>query len=636
MNQNVYVHSLMTQQDVELFKAGKHYRLYNMLGSHLLELEGVKGTFFAVWAPNAKAVSVIGDFNGWNKASHQLFVRLDGSGIWEGFIPGVQKGTIYKYFIHSHEYDQQLEKGDPFALYWETPPRTASVVWDKTYTWKDKTYLKNRSKQAAHDKPFCVYEVHIGSWDRVGDEQNRQLSYREMADKMVPYVKEMGYTHIEFMPVMEHPFYGSWGYQITGYFAPSSRYGTPQDFMYLIDAFHQAGIGVLLDWVPSHFPEDLHGLGKFDGTALFEHADPRKGFHPDWKSLIFNYGRYEVRAFLISNALYWLDLFHVDGLRVDAVASMLYLDYSRKDGEWIPNEHGGRENLEAISFLREFNEAVYQNYPDTVTIAEESTAFPGVSRPAYLGGLGFGQKWMMGWMHDTLNYFKKDPIHRKYHQHDITFSLMYAFTENFMLPLSHDEVVHGKGALIQRMPGDEWQQFANLRLLYGMMYMHPGHKLLFMGGDIGQTSEWNHESCVDWQLLQYRFHKGVNNWVKTLNHFYQNQAACYGLAFEAEGFEWIDYSDSENSVLVFIRKAEKKKDTIVVVANMTPALRQAYRIGLPFKGNWTEVLNSDATEFGGSNALNSNIKVETLSWQGRDYSMEINLAPLAVMVFAVG
>ncbi|MGB5926805.1 MAG: 1,4-alpha-glucan branching protein GlgB, partial [Cyclobacteriaceae bacterium] len=512
-----------------------------------------KGVYFAVWAPNAEQVWVTGNFNHWDRHNHQLYARWDGSGIWEGFIPGLGRGDVYKYVIRSRFNDYVVEKGDPFALHWENPPHTASIVWDLDYKWKDKTWMNKRMKEHGQQNPVSVYEVHLASWRRKPEEDNRSLSYVELAKELPAYMKEMGFTHVEFLPVMEHPFGGSWGYQITGYFAPSSRFGTPQEFMQLIDALHKEGIGIILDWVPSHFPGDEHGLAYFDGTHLFEHSDPRKGYHPDWKSYIFNYGRNEVRSFLISNALYWLDKFHIDGLRVDAVASMLYLDYSRKDGEWIPNEHGGRENLEAIQFLQEFNTATYGRFPDTFTVAEESTAWPNVSRPVDMGGLGFGQKWMMGWMHDTLDYFSKDPVYRKFHQGEITFSLVYAFTENFMLPLSHDEVVHGKGPLFDKMPGDDWQKFANLRALYSLMYAHPGTKLLFMGSEIAQRKEWNHDSSLDWHLTDYDPHRGVQSTLKRLNELYKTEPALSQKQFSQEGFRWIDIGDNENSVISFKR-----------------------------------------------------------------------------------
>ncbi|MEO0340577.1 MAG: 1,4-alpha-glucan branching protein GlgB, partial [Bacteroidota bacterium] len=590
-------HSLFTEFDIYLFKSGKHFRIYEKMGSHPIEVEGQQGTYFAVWAPNAKFVSVVGNFNYWDKGTHALASRWDGSGIWEGFIPGIGKGELYKYHIESNT-GEHLEKGDPYALFWENPPKTASIVWDLEYEWKDDQWLKDRKAKEGKVQPYSVYEVHLGSWRKKND-GNESLSYKELAKDLVNYVKDMGFTHIEFLPVMEHPFFPSWGYQLTGYFAPTSRFGTPEEFMFLVDACHQAGIGVIVDWVPSHFPTDGHGLAQFDGTYLYEHEDPRKGFHPDWKSSIFNYGRNEVRNFLISNAIFWLEKYHIDGLRVDAVASMLYLDYSREDGEWIPNKDGGKENLEAISFLKEFNETVYKEIPDAVTIAEESTAWSGVSHPTFTGGLGFGQKWMMGWMHDTLNYFKRDPVHRKFHHGEITFSLIYAFTENFMLPLSHDEVVHGKGPLIDRMPGDEWQRFANLRLLFGYMYTHPGTKLLFMGGEFGQTSEWNIENGLEWWLLDHAPHQGVQNWVKALNKYYNGSKALYEKQFSNDGFEWVDHGDADNSFLSYIRKGEDDEKPVVVICNFTPVSKWPYRLGVPFGGTWKEVLNSDAKEFGG-------------------------------------
>lgn len=624
--------SLLTDFDIHLFKTGKHFKLYEKLGAHVINGKGKKGTYFAVWAPNARAVSVIGNFNHWSANQHNLSPRWDESGIWEGFFTDIHKGEAYKYAIHSNTGDF-LEKADPFARFAEVPPKTASIVWETDYTWKDKKWLERRKAKAAKPKPYSVYELHIGSWRRKLEDGNRSLRYGELAVELVEYVKEMGFTHVEFLPVMEHPFFGSWGYQVTGYYAPSSRYGTPDDFMYLVDCLHEAGIGVILDWVPSHFPGDEHGLYKFDGTHLYEHADPRKGFHPDWKSYIFNYGRNEVRSILISNAIYWLDRFHVDGLRVDAVASMLYLDYSRKEGEWIPNQYGGRENIEAIVFLKEFNEQVYSQFPDIVTIAEESTAWPGVSRPTYLGGLGFGQKWMMGWMHDTLQYFKNDPVHRKYHQNEITFSIMYAFTENFMLPLSHDEVVHGKGSLMGRMPGDEWRRFANLRLLFGYMYTHPGTKLLFMGGEFGQTSEWNHDHSLDWHLLQYTPHQGVQNLMKDLNALYKEEPALYTYTFEARGFEWVDYSDHHNSVIIYQRKADKQDELLLVVCNFTPQTLPQYRIGVPYRGQWKEIFNSDDLKYGGSGVLNPGmIHTSPIKYHSRDYSVAITLPPLGIAV----
>jgi 1,4-alpha-glucan branching enzyme len=625
--------SLLTDFDIHLFKSGRHYKLYEKLGSHIVSNGAVDGTYFAVWAPNAKAISVIGNFNGWSSGVHKLAPRWDESGIWEGYFPDVKHGEAYKYAIHSNT-GEFLEKADPFAQYAELPPKTASIVWEPQYDWKDHEWLEKRKMMAGKPQPYSVYEVHIGSWKKKYDEAGRSLSYPEMAIEMVQYVKDMGFTHVEFLPVMEHPFYGSWGYQLTGYFAPSSRYGSPSDFKYLVDCFHQAGIGVILDWVPSHFPGDAHGLYNFDGTHLYEHADPRKGFHPDWSSYIFNYGRNEVRSFLISNALYWLERYHIDGLRVDAVASMLYLDYSRKAGEWIPNEFGGNENLEAISFLKEFNEVVYANFPDAVTIAEESTSYTGVSRPTYVGGLGFGQKWMMGWMHDTLSYFKKDPVHRKYHQNEISFSIMYAFTENFMLPLSHDEVVHGKGSLLGRMPGDEWRRFANLRTMFTYMFLHPGTKLLFMGAEFGQSSEWNHDAGLDWHLLQFGYHQGVQTLVKDLNKFYKTEKALFQYAFEHKGFSWIDYGDRENSVIAFQRQADRKEDLLIVVCNFTPEMRYHYRVGVPYRGLWKEVLNSDNSKYGGSGNLNAGLMTTSpVKYHGGDYSISLTLPPLAVSVF---
>jgi 1,4-alpha-glucan branching enzyme len=625
--------SLLTDFDIHLFRSGKHFKLYEKLGAHPASFKGQSGTYFAVWAPNATAISIIGNFNHWKNGVHNLNPRWDESGIWEGFFPGIGKGEAYKYAIHANT-GEYLEKADPFALYAEIPPRTASIVWEHEYHWKDQAWLEKRKSLAGKAQPYSVYEVHLGSWKRKPEDGNRSLSYKELIDELVPYVKNAGFTHVEFLPVMEHPFFGSWGYQLTGYFAPTSRFGSPEEFMALVDAFHHAGVGVILDWVPSHFPGDAHGLFKFDGTHLYEHADPRKGFHPDWSSYIYNYGRNEIRSFLISNALFWLDHFHIDGLRVDAVASMLYLDYSRKAGEWEPNQYGGNENLEAIMFLKEFNETVYGTHPDVVTIAEESTAWPGVSKPTYLGGLGFGQKWMMGWMHDTLKYFKDDPIYRKYHQNEITFSIMYAFTENFMLPLSHDEVVHGKGSLIGRMPGDEWRKFANLRLMYTYMYAHPGTKLLFMGGEFGQTNEWNHDQSLSWHLLDYDFHKGVLQLIADLNALYKSEPALYQFSFSDRGFEWVDYSDRENSVIVFLRKGEDSKDALVVVCNFTPEVRTQYRIGVPVRGTWKEVFSSDNLKYGGSGQLNLGlVHTPPVKYHGKDYSLAITLPPLGISIF---
>nr|WP_315149418.1 1,4-alpha-glucan branching protein GlgB [uncultured Flavobacterium sp.] len=628
----VQPYSLFTDFDIDLFKAGKHFRLYEKLGAHLIEVNGVQGVYFAVWAPSARSVSVVGDFNYWIQGDHPLQVRWDSSGIWEGFIPGIEKGTTYKYKIQSNNGGIITEKADPFALYCEHPPHTASVVWDLDYQWKDKKWMETRKEHNDLDKPYSVYEVHLGSWKR--NSEGKFLTYLEMAEDLVKYIKETGFTHVEFMPIMEYPYDPSWGYQLVGYFAPTSRFGTPQDFMVLVDKLHEAGIGVILDWVPSHFPEDAHGLGFFDGSNLFEHPDRRKGYHPDWKSLVFNYGRNEVRAFLISNAIFWLHNYHVDGLRVDAVASMLYLDYSREEGEWEPNIFGGRENLDTISFLKEFNEAVYSSFEGVQTIAEESTSFPMVSRPTFVGGLGFGMKWMMGWMHDTLQYFQKETVYRKYHQNDLTFGMTYVFSENFMLPLSHDEVVYGKKSIAGRMPGDEWQKFANLRLLYGYMFMHPGAKLLFMGSEFGQSAEWNFESSLDWHLLQYDYHKGVKKAITDLNALYKTQPAMYEKQFSPEGFEWINYSDHQNAVMTFIRKGNKPKDDVIVVCNFTQVVRQNYRIGLPKKGKLSEIFNSDDAVYGGSGVKNPNkLTVEAFPYDGRDYSIELLLPPLSVTVY---
>jgi 1,4-alpha-glucan branching enzyme len=622
-----------TDFDISLFKSGKHFKLYEKLGSHVVEHKGVIGTYFAVWAPNAIYVSVIGNFNYWSAGSHPLNARWDGSGIWEGFIPHIGNGEVYKYFLNSNT-GEDLQKGDPFALRWEIPPSTASIVTDTYYEWKDEEWMYDRRQHNSINKPYSVYEMHIGSWARSPESSDKFLNYRQLADKLVPYVKELGFTHVEFMPIAEHPYYPSWGYQITGYYAASSRYGSPQDLMYLVEELHKAGIGVIMDWVPSHFPGDAHGLYNFDGTHLYEHADPHKGFHPDWKSYIFNYGRNEVRAFLISNAFFWLDRYHIDGLRVDAVASMLYLDYSRKHGEWEQNVFGGNENLEAISFLKEFNEAVYQHFPDVQNIAEESTSFSGVSRPVYAGGLGFGMKWMMGWMHDTIKYFSQDSVHRKYRHDQITFSLIYAFTENFMLPFSHDEVVYGKGSMLGKMPGDDWQRFANLRLLYGYMFTHPGTKLLFMGSEFGQSGEWNYQHSLDWHLLQYDSHNGIKETVKGLNQLYKTEPALYEKQFDWHGFEWIDGGNANDSILVYTRKGNDPKNDLVIVLNMTPVVRYDFRIGVPAAGQWKEIFNSDQTAYWGSGIINYDaVNSEAEQWHGRENSIRITVPPLAVSVF---
>jgi 1,4-alpha-glucan branching enzyme len=628
--------SLFTEFDINLFKAGKYYRAYEKLGSHTVEHEGTKGTYFAVWAPNAKQVSVFGDFNHWNKDAHLLNIRLDGSGIWEGFVPEVGHGAVYKYHIISNNNNLHLEKADPFARHAELSPGTASIVWDmEDYEWNDNEWIHYRYEDRNEPKPQSVYEVHLGSWRRKSmDGKDDWYSYRELADVLVPYVKEMGFTHVELMPVTEHPFYGSWGYQTTGYFAPTSRYGTPQDFMHLVNAFHEAGIGVLSDWVPSHFPGDAHGLHLFDGTHLYEHADPRKGFHPDWKSYIYNFGRNEIRSFLISNALFWLDKYHIDGLRVDAVASMLYLDYSRNDGEWIPNKYGGKENLESIAFLKELNEAIHSEYKGVITIAEESTSWPKVSRPTFLGGLGFDQKWMMGWMNDTLAYFERDTQYRKFHQGELTFSLVYAFSENFMLPFSHDEVVHGKGSMIRKMPGDLWQKAANLRLMYGMMFTHPGTQLLFMGAEIGQWKEWNHDQGLDWGILENPQHKGIQTWVKDLNKYVTTKPAMFEKNFSDDGFEWVATDDTENCVLIFVRKGNDDKKNQIVVCHNQPDVVNEYRFGVPQAGTYREVLNSDKSEYGGSGIYNGgDLKTEVIASHGQEQSITVTLPPLGIACF---
>jgi len=634
MEQRTIAHSLFTDFDISLFKAGKHYNLFDLLGAHPMTLNGVQGTYFAVWAPSAKKVSVIGDFNYWLESDHALNVRWDGSGIWEGFLPGVGHGNLYKYKIHSHHNGEVSEKADPFARFCEQPPKTASVVWEEAYKWKDKTWLTKRKKTNQLDQAFSVYEVHLSSWRKKPD--GTSLTYEELAKELVSYVKEMGYTHVEFMPIMEYPYDPSWGYQLTGYFAPSSRFGNPTAFKGLIEAFHKEGIAVLLDWVPSHFPSDDHGLGNFDGSHLYEHPDPRKGYHKDWKSLIFNYERPEVRAFLISNAVFWMQEYHIDGLRVDAVASMLYLDYSREEGEWEPNEFGGRENLAAQGFLKDMNFELYSRFEGIQTIAEESTAFPMVSRPTDIGGLGFGMKWMMGWMHDTLAYMKKDSVYRKYHHNEISFSLTYAFTENFMLPLSHDEVVYGKKSILGRMPGDEWQRFANLRTLYTYMFTHPGAKLNFMGGDFGQHDEWNFEKSLDWHLTQYSYHKGIQELVKDLNNLYKSAKALHQLQFSSEGFEWLSYDDSENSILSYIRKGKSKRDRFVILCNFTPTPHQAYQIGVPEGNSLSLVFNSDASKYGGSDfKINNEYLISENYSHGKNQSVILRIPPLSTQVYKI-
>jgi 1,4-alpha-glucan branching enzyme len=625
--------SLLTENDLYLFNEGSHFQLYDKLGAHLVNRDGASGTYFAVWAPNAERVSVIGDFNGWDKASHKLHPKGQ-SGIWERFFPGIGKGTLFKYHIASHHHGYRVDKADPFSIFNEIPPKTASIVWDLDYQWGDHEWMRSRGQRNGLDKPMATYEMHVGSWRRVPNEGNRSLSYREMAPQLADYLQNAGYTHVEFLPIMDHPFFGSWGYQITGYFAPSGNYGTPQDLMFLIDTLHQRGIGVILDWVPSHFPADEHGLAFFDGTHLYEHADPRQGYHPEWHSYIFNFGRTEVQSFLISNALFWLNRYHADGLRVDAVASMLYLDYARKAGEWIPNRYGGRENIDAINFLRRMNEEVYKHYPDVQTIAEESTAWPMVSRPNYVGGLGFGLKWDMGWMHDTLEYMSQDPIHRRYHHNKLTFRMIYAFHENFVLPLSHDEVVYGKGSLIGKMPGDDWQKFANLRALFGYMYAQPAKKLLFMGGEFGQWREWAHDAGLQWDLLDYPLHAGLLKWIRDLNRLYRTEPALHEMDCDPAGFEWIDCNDADSSTISLIRKARSSSTIVLALCNFTPVPRLNYRVGAPRGGYWQEVLNGDAAEYGGSNMGNiGGAEAIPIGLHGRPHSLTLTLPPLSVSFF---
>jgi 1,4-alpha-glucan branching enzyme len=626
--------SLLTDDDLHWFNEGTHFRLYEKMGAHLVQHDGQAGVYFAVWAPNAERVTVLGDFNHWQRSSHPLRIRGQ-SGIWEGFIPGLAVGANYKYHIVSRYHGYEVDKADPFGTHYETPPQTASKIWGLEYEWSDREYMNQRHARMGLDKPVSIYEVHLGSWRRAPEDRHRPLSYRELAPRLAEYVEWLGFTHVELLPVMEHPFYGSWGYQTTGYFAPTSRFGTPQDFMYLVDCLHQHGIGVILDWVPSHFPTDEHGLAYFDGTHLFEHADMRKGFHPDWSSYIFNYGRHEVRTFLISSAFFWLDKYHVDGLRVDAVASMLYLDYSRKEGEWVPNKYGGRENLEAIDFIRQFNQEVYQHFPDVQTIAEESTAWPMVSRPNYVGGLGFGYKWDMGWMHDTLTYFSKDPIYRKYHQNELTFRGIYMFYENFILPLSHDEVVHGKGSLLHKMPGDSWQRFANLRLLLADMYGQSAKKLLFMGGEFGQWAEWYHERSLDWHLVQEgNAHAGLQKVVKDLNRLYRDEPALHRGDAHHEGFSWVDCHDADSSTLSWLRQAPGGQDIILAVFNFTPVPRFNVRVGVPKGGWWHEIFNSNAAHYGGNGLGNmGGVEASSFGWHFRPFSVVITLPPLAAVFF---
>jgi len=622
--------SLLNDDDLYLFNQGSHFRLYEKLGAHLVAGENT-GTYFAVWAPDAEQVFVLGDFNQWHRDSHALMPKGQ-SGIWEGFFPDMGKGALYKYRIVSRFNGYRVDKADPLSIFNEVPPKTASIVWDLDYTWGDREWMAGRHQRNRLDKPMAIYEMHLGSWRRIEQEGNRSLSYRELAPQLADYLQKLDYTHVEFMPVMDHPFFGSWGYQITGFFAPSGNFGTPQDLMYLIDYLHQRGIGVILDWVPSHFPSDEHGPAFLDGTHLYEHADSRQGYHPEWNSFIFNYGRNEVRSFLISNALFWLDRYHADGLRVDGVASMLYLDYARKDGEWVPNKYGGRENIDAIDFLRRLNAAVYEHFPDTQTIAEESTDWPMVSRPTYVGGLGFGLKWDMGWMHDTLQYMCKEPVHRRYHQDKLTFRMLYAFHENFVLPLSHDEVVYGKGSLLGKMSGDDWQKFANLRALYGYMYAQPAKKLLFMGGEFGQWREWSHDGSLDWDLVDYPLHSGVQQWIRDLNRLYRSEPALHELDCEPAGFEWIDCGDAESSVVSLIRKGKSTANLVLMVCNFTPVPRQEYRIGAPHGGFWREALNSDATEYGGSGMGNrGGVDADPWPQHGRPFSLPLTLPPLSAL-----
>ncbi len=628
---------VLSDFDLHLMAEGTHYSQYEKLGAHEMSVEGIEGVFFAVWAPNAINVSVIGDFNYWDGRRHMMRVR-GSTGIWELFIPGLKEGTAYKFEVKSRYKGFLAQKADPFAFCSELRPKSASVVWNvNKYRWSDDEWMGARQERNWFESPVSIYEVHPGSWRRVAEEGGRWLTYRELAASLVPYVKEMGYTHVELMPVSEHPLDESWGYQTVGYFSCTSRYGTPDDFMYLVDRFHQAGIGVIIDWVPAHFPKDGHGLAYFDGNALYEHADPLQGEHREWGTLIFNYGRSEVANFLISNALFWLDKYHIDGLRVDAVASMLYLDYSRKPGEWIPNKYGGNENLEAVAFIKRFNEIVHGRHPGVLTIAEESTAWPAVSSPTYLGGLGFSMKWNMGWMNDILRYVTDDPVFRKYHQNNLTFALLYAFTENFILVLSHDEVVYGKRSLLDKMPGDFWQKFANLRLLFSYMYAQPGKKLLFMGGDIGQWWEWNWSASLDWHLLEYEPHRKLQTFVKDLNVLYRKEPSMHEVDFNNRGFEWIDFSDYERSIVSFIRKAKDPHDFLVFVFNFTPVPRYNYRVGVPKWGLYREIFNSDSELYWGSNMGNLGGRhTEPIPWHGRPCSLSLNLPPLGALVLKPG
>ena len=625
--------SAISEFDLYLLAEGTHYRAYEKLGAHITEKDGKRGVQFAVWAPNARRVSIIGDFNSWNP--NAAIMRPSTAGIWEGLVPGIGQGASYKYHIESRYRDYKVDKADPYGFASEVRPKTASRVWNlETYSWHDESWMKNRANANSLSSPLSFYEVHLGSWKRALEDGNRWLTYRELAPLLADYVHDAGFTHIEFLPVMEHPFDGSWGYETLGYFAPTSRFGTPDDFMYLVDYLHQRGIGVVLDWVPAHFPKDEAGLGYFDGSHLYEHEDPRQGEHPDWNTFVFNYGRNEVQNFLISNALFWMDKYHVDGLRVDAVASMLYLDYGRREGQWIPNRFGGKENLDAIHFLRTLNEHVYGSYPDAMMIAEESTSWPQVSRPIYLGGLGFGLKWNMGWMHDVLNYISQDPVFRTYHQNEITFSLVYGFAENFVLPFSHDEIVYGKSSMIRKMPGDDWQKFANLRLLYGFMFGHPGKKLLFMGDEFGQWSEWNHDASLEWNLLEHPSHAGLARWVRDLNTLYRGQPSLHATDFNAAGFEWVDCKDFQRSIISFLRRGQNPNDQLLFVCNFTPVVRQNYRVGVPLEGYWKEILNSDAPLYGGSGQGNfGGLSTVPLPIHGRPFSLNMTLPPLGILIF---
>jgi 1,4-alpha-glucan branching enzyme len=625
--------SAISEFDLYLLAEGTHYRAYEKLGAHLTGKDGKRGIQFAVWAPNAKRVSIIGDFNNWNP--NAAIMSSSTAGIWEGFVPDIGQGASYKYHIESRYRDYKVDKADPYGFASEIRPETASRVWNlDNYSWHDESWMKNRTNTNSLGSPLSFYEVHLGSWKRALHEGNRWLTYRELAPLLADYVHDAGFTHIELLPVMEHPFDGSWGYETLGYFAPTSRFGTPDDFMYLVDYLHQRGIGIVLDWVPAHFPKDEAGLGYFDGSHLYEHEDPRQGEHPDWNTFVFNYGRNEVQNFLISNALFWMDKYHVDGLRVDAVASMLYLDYGRREGQWIPNRFGGKENLDAVHFLRTLNEHVYGAYPDTMMIAEESTSWPQVSRPIYLGGLGFGLKWNMGWMHDVLSYMSQDPVYRNYHHNEITFSLVYAFAENFVLPFSHDEVVYGKGSMIRKMPGDDWQKFANLRLLYGFMFGHPGKKLLFMGDEFGQWSEWNHDASLEWNLLEHPSHAGLKRWVRDLNTLYRGEPLLHTMDFNSAGFEWVDCKDFQRSIISFLRRGQNSNDQLLFVCNFTPVVRQNYRVGVPLEGHWKEILNSDAPLYGGSGQGNfGGLSTVPLPIHGRPFSLNMTLPPLGIVVF---